>query len=83
MKVRLHPHARERLVERGATEEEVIAAVLDGETFIARFERTGFRRNFAFAGQWRGKTYATKQIEAYAIEENEEWLVITVLVKFF
>lgn len=60
-----------------------MAAVLAGETFIARFGRTGFRRNFAFAGQWRGKAYATKQIEAYAVEENEEWLVITVLVKFF
>jgi hypothetical protein len=32
---------------------------------------------------WRGKRYATKQIEAIAVEENQRWLVITVLVKYF
>jgi hypothetical protein len=26
---------------------------------------------------------ATKQVEAYAVEENDRWIVITVLVKFF
>ena len=44
--------------------------------------RTGFRRNFSFGGEWNGKHYAVKQIEAYAVEENG-WLVITVIVKFF
>ena len=47
--VRLHPHALDRLSERGATEEEVRATVLEGETFPAKFGRTGFRRNFRFA----------------------------------
>ncbi len=46
--VRFHPHARERLAERGATEEEVRSTVLKGETFSAKFGRTGFRRNFRF-----------------------------------
>jgi len=31
MKVVLHPHAKERLAERGATEAEVIATVTEGE----------------------------------------------------
>lgn len=48
MIVRLHPHALERLSERGATEEEVRATVLEGETFAAKFGRIGFRRNFHF-----------------------------------
>jgi hypothetical protein len=82
MNVRLHPHARERLVERGATEKEVIATVLEGETFPAKFGRTGFRRNFAFDGEWLGRRYATKQVEAYAVKEDG-WLVITVIVKYF
>ncbi|MFB3921695.1 MAG: hypothetical protein ACE145_08235 [Terriglobia bacterium] len=83
MKVRLHPHAGERLAERGATEAEVAATVESGERFPAKFGRTGFRRNFAFAGEWLGRRYATKQVEAYAVEEAGEWLVITVMVKFF
>jgi hypothetical protein len=54
MSVRLHPHAKERLSERGATEEEIITAIETGETFPAKFGRTGFRRNFAF-GERCGK----------------------------
>ena len=46
MAVRLHSHARERMAERGATEEEVEATVRQGEQFSAKFGRTGFRRNF-------------------------------------
>ena len=82
MNVRLHSHARERLAERGATEEEVVATVQSGERFPAKFGRTGFRRNFVFDSEWQGRRYATKQVEAYAVEENG-WLVITVIVKYF
>lgn len=42
MNIALHPHALERLAERGAIEEEVIATVLQGESFPAKFGRTGF-----------------------------------------
>ena len=83
MRVRLHPPAQTRLPERGATTAEVIATVEGGETFPAQFGRTGFRRNFAFDAEWRGKSYATKKVKAIAVEENEDWLVITVVVKFF
>jgi len=81
--VRFHSHAQERLIERGAKEEEVIAVILDGERFPAKYGRTGFRRNFPFNGVWREKYYRTKQIEAYAVKEDEDWLVITALVRFF
>jgi hypothetical protein len=60
--------AQERLIERGAKEEEVIAVILDGERFPAKYGRTGFRRNFPFNGVWREKYYRTKQIEAYAVK---------------
>ena len=83
MKIDFHPHARDRLAERGATEMEVITTVNDGERFPVKFGRTGFRKNFPFGGQWRGRLYATKQVEAYAVEENEKWLIITVIVRFF
>jgi hypothetical protein len=83
LSIRLDPHATARMTERGATPEEVEAAVTGGERFPARFGRTGFRRNFAFGAQWRGRRYQTKQIEAYAVQEAGDWLVITVLVKYF
>ena len=82
MEIRLHPHARGRLEERGATEEDVQLTVENGERFAAKYGRVGFRRNFPFNREWIGKYYATKQVEAYAVEE-QGWLVITVVVKFF
>ena len=83
MSVRLHPHARERLDERGATEAEVIVTVETGEAFPAKFGRTGFRRNFAFGQTWKGKSHATKQVEVYAVKEGEDWLAITLVTRFF
>ena len=71
------------MIERGADGLEVIATVEKGETFPGKYGRTGFRRNFPFNGSWHGKHYDTKQIEAYAVKEDEDWLVITVIVRFF
>jgi hypothetical protein len=83
MTVRLHAHALERCMERGAEEREVVETVEHGEQFPAKYGRTGFRRNFPFDREWRGRMYSTKQIEAYAISEDAVWLVITVITHFF
>jgi hypothetical protein len=82
MKVRLHSHAKERGAERGATEAEITVTVREGERFPAKYGRTGFRRNFPFDAEWRGRLFWTKQVEIYAVEEDG-WLVITVTVKYF
>ncbi len=82
MSVSIHPHTRARMLERGATEEDVAATVTAGERFPAKHGRTGFRRNFTFDGKWQGRAYSTKQVEAYAVREHG-WLVLTVLVKYF
>ena len=81
--VKFHPHARERLLERGAIEAEVIATVEGGESFPAKYGRTGFRRNFPYDRTWRGKQYATKQIETYAVKEGDDWMVITIITRYF
>lgn len=81
--VRFHPHAKERLIERGATEQEVITTIEKGEKFPAKFGRTGFRRNFNFNGTWRGKHYSTKQVELFAVYEGNDWFVITVIIRYF
>lgn len=83
MKVTLHPHAQDRIQERGATEDEVTATVERGERFAAKHGRAGFRCNFQFDGEWNARRYSTKQVEVYAIEEELGWLVITVIVKYF
>lgn len=83
MVIRFHPHARARLAERGATEQEVMDAVQSGESFPAKFGRTGFRRNFQFDSLWRGRFYATKQVEVFAVQEGDDWLVITVVTGYY
>jgi len=83
MAVRLHPHAKARAVERGVTEPEVVRTVEEGERFPAKYGRTGFRRNFPFNGDWGGKHYPVKQIEAYAVKEASDWVVVTVIARYF
>lgn len=84
MKIHFHHHALERMEERGATEDEVRATVELGERFPAKFGRAGFRRNFPFDRLWRGRSYSTKQVEVYAVEEGpQEWLVITIVTRYF
>ena len=83
MAIRFHPHALERMAERGATEQDVESTVAEGERFEAKFGRSGFRRNFGFDNQWRGKYYRTKQVEVYAVREGEDWLVVSVITRFF
>jgi len=83
MAIKLHPHAKARAVERGATEAEVIATVEEGEQFPVKYGRIGFRRNFPFNGVWGGKHYLVKQIEAYAVKEVNDWIVVTVITRYF
>ncbi len=79
----VHPHALQRLTERGASENEVILTVRTGEQFIAKHGRSGFRLNFIFNGYRNNKYFAYKQIEAYVVKDGDSWIVITVIVKFF
>ena len=55
MTIHFHPHAQDRMKERGATENEVKSTIEHGEQFPAKFQRTGFRRNFPFDSKWRDK----------------------------
>lgn len=83
MRIEIHPHAAKRATERGADKDEIIITVNDGEEFSAKFNRTGFRKNFIGKTKWMNKTYTAKQIEAYCVKEKNSWLVITVIVKYY
>ena len=83
MNVILHAHAKQRMRERGVSEAEIRDTILLGEQFPVKYGRTGFRKNFVMESEWRGKTYRTKQVEVYAIQENTDWIVITLIAKYF
>ena len=84
MMIHFHPHALRRMEERGSTKKEVEITLKQGERFLAKFGRVGFRRNFSLENKMRGKYYHPKQVEAYAIQENSvDWLVLTVITRYF
>ncbi len=69
--------------ERGATEDEIIETVKKGEKFLAKFDRKGFRHNFNYNNTWKDKYYNTKQLEVYAVLEDDTFIIITVITKYF
>lgn len=69
--------------ERGATENEVRTAISKGEKFPAKFGRTGFRHSFPFESNRNGKFFRIKQVEVYGVDEERDFIVITVVVKYF
>jgi hypothetical protein len=83
MQVDLHPHATERLDERGATLAEVVDTVLHGEPFSAKFNRMGFRKVFAYNASWLGRMYLQKEVEAIAVKTPTGFLVLTVITRYF
>lgn len=84
MEIEFHPHAQERILERGTTVQEVKETIEQGERFPAKQGRIGFRRNFSFGKMWRKAVYENKQVEAIVVEETpSHYLVITVMVRFF
>ncbi|MDD5305706.1 MAG: hypothetical protein PHU25_00155 [Deltaproteobacteria bacterium] len=83
MGVRLHPHASERAAERGARETEIVLAVREGERFAAKHGRTRFVKSFPHAGSVRDRPCLEKQLEVIAVRDGLDWLVITVIVRYF
>jgi hypothetical protein len=71
------------MIERGATENEVESTIGQGESFPAKYGRMGFRRNFSFESEWMGQIFKIKQIEVFAVKEEQDWLVLTVITKYF
>ncbi|MBM3189278.1 MAG: DUF4258 domain-containing protein [Chloroflexi bacterium] len=76
-------HAREKMLDRGASEDEVRAAMRTGSAEPARKGRVFFRKNLAFNSHWRGKHYAVKQVAPVVAEEADRLVVITVFVYWF
>ena len=39
--------------------------------------------NFQHDGMWRGKYFANKQLEVYAIPEGDDWIILTVIARYY
>jgi hypothetical protein len=71
------------MAERGATRDDVVYALKHGVASPAKFGRTQFAHTFGYHRKWRGTMYRSKRVEAFAVDEGgDNWLVITVVVKF-
>lgn len=69
--------------DRGATVEEVEAAIRNGEPVPAKGRRLAFRKNFSFHKEWKGRYYEAKQVMPVVTEESDKIIVITVYVFYF
>jgi len=81
--IQFSPHAREKMLDRGASESEVEAAIRTGSPEPARKGRSMFRKNFVFNRQWREKYYAVKQVAPIVVEEVDRLVVVTVFGYYF
>ena len=75
-------HALDNMVDRGASGEEVEAAIRTGEVSPAKKGRLSFRKNFSYNAIWKGKYYRAKQVMPIVAEEPDRLVVVTVYVYF-
>lgn len=82
--VKLSGHAKEQLVYRGVTEEEVVETISSSTTWQpAELGRLECRKDFLYEKEWNKKYYKTKQVKPIFAEEETEIVVITVYSYFF
>lgn len=76
-------HSLDQMPDRGATCDEVEAAIRTGEPTPAKGRRISFRKNFTFNSEWKGRKYGIKQVMPVVIEESDRIIVVTVYVLYF
>jgi hypothetical protein len=81
--VRFTRHARERMRQRGASEENVREAIRIGRREPAQRGLWQYRLNVEFQSDWDGRYYAVQQILAVVAEEESERVVVTVYTFYF
>jgi len=83
MAIIIHPHALQRMEERGATREEVLRTITTGSMSAAKFGRRMHAMTFSHDEYLQSRFYEHKLIEAYSVEEEGDVIVISVVVKYF
>ncbi len=83
MSIIFHPHALERMQERGATRQEVRETIQRGRVSEAKFGRFAYAMTFCYAAFWNSRFYDHKEVLAYCALEGRDVIVITVVVRYF
>jgi len=83
MPIKISLHAKEQMLERGASEEEVKIAIEKGEKQEAKKGRIIYKKNFQFNGHWRDREYKIKQVSPVVAIAGDEIIVVTVYVFYF
>jgi hypothetical protein len=76
-------HALERMEERGASRHEVRTTIREGESANARHGRMEFTYTFSFEDEWNGTTYENKELTVYAANDGGDWIVVTVICRYY
>lgn len=76
-------HALDQMSDRGADQQEVRLAILEGEKLPAKKGRWTFKKNFSFENKWKNRYYRSKQVQPVVVLEDESWIVVTVYVFYF
>lgn len=80
MEIIVIEHALERMVERGATYEEVRQVINVGQAAKAKIGRKVKEMVFTYNNIWLGKEYAQKKVRVVFVEESDRIVVVTVYV---
>jgi hypothetical protein len=73
-------HARERMEERGASEDDIRTVLRLGLRKPAEHGRWIYQDTLPFHGLWRGRRYSARRVAAVVAEESDRDVVITVFV---
>lgn len=76
-------HAREKMVDRGVSEKQVIEAIRIGLKEPAQRGLTQYRLNLEFQSVWAGKSYGIQQVMPIVAEEENLIVVVTVYAFYF
>lgn len=81
--IRLSGHAKDQIVFRGTSEEEVIQAIRKSKWQSAELNCFECKKDFPYDKEWNNVYYKTKQVRPIFIEEEKEIIVVTVYTYFF
>jgi len=76
-------HARTRMQERGAREEDVREAIRIGQREPAQRGLVQYRLNLEFKRGWDGRYYGVQQVVPVVAEEKTRLVVVTVYTFYF
>jgi hypothetical protein len=76
-------HARDRCLQRGATEADVVRAIHEGKREPAQRDLWLYRLTLEFPKEWSGNSYTVQQVVPVVAEEANRFVIITVYTSYF